>query len=199
VTTRLVLASASPTRREMLLAAKIPFESLSPEVDEEAIKDISLKNGASPAAIADILAEYKALHIAARVPGAAVIGADQVLVCEGSLFSKARSLDEARETLKLFRGRKHELVSAVVLVRDDVVLWRHTESAHLSVRDFSDAFLDSYLAVEGEDILGSVGCYRIEGAGVQLFDKVEGDQFTIRGLPFIALLGALREYGILIP
>jgi septum formation protein len=188
----LVLASASKTRREILLAARISFISISPNVDEERIKEALLAKGADAAAIATALAETKAAEVSARTTGSLVLGADQVLVCEGKLFNKAENLSQARETLKYFRGRTHELISAMALVRNGETLWRHVESAELCVRDFSEAFLEEYIILEGNDILGSVGCYRIEGRGAQLFDKVTGDQFTIRGLPLFPLLAALR-------
>ncbi len=192
-----ILASASPTRREILSAAGVPFEIKLPDVDEDRIKDELLDTGAAAGAIATALAEQKAMDVSARAENALVLGADQVLVCDGELFSKAKNLTEARESLKRFRGRRHELISALALVRDETTEWLHLESAELWVRDFSEAFLDAYLEQEGAGILGSVGCYRIEGGGAQLFEKIIGDQFTIRGLPLFPLLGALRARGIM--
>ncbi len=194
---RLILASASPTRRKILAAASVPFEAAVPNVDEGRIKDDLLGQGAEPDMVAAALAEQKALDISEQTKNTLVLGADQVLVCEGKLFSKAENLMDARETLKKFRGRKHELISAMALIRNKTTEWRHVAIAELWVRDFSDAFLDAYIEQEGEDILGSVGCYRIEGRGAQLFDKVVGDQFTIRGLPLLPLLSVLREKGII--
>ena len=194
---RLILASASLTRKKILADANVPFEADAPNVDERRIKDELLARGAKPDMIAATLAEQKALDVAGRVKNSLVLGADQVLVCEGTLFSKAENLVDARETLRRFRGRKHELISAMALVRNGFSEWRYVEIAELWVRDFSDAFLDAYLEQEGEDILGSVGCYRIEGGGAQLFEKVVGDQFTIRGLPLFPLLGVLREKGVI--
>ncbi|MEE8438966.1 MAG: nucleoside triphosphate pyrophosphatase [Micropepsaceae bacterium] len=192
-----ILASASPTRREILSAAGVPFEIKLPDVDEDRIKDELLDTGAAAGAIATALAEQKAMDVSARAENILVLGADQVLVCDGELFSKAKNLTEARESLKRFRGRRHELISAMALVRDETTEWLHLESAELWVRDFSEAFLDAYLEQEGAGILGSVGCYRIEGGGAQLFEKIIGDQFTIRGLPLFPLLGALRARGIM--
>ena len=192
-----ILASASPTRREILSAAGVPFEIKLPDVDEDRIRDGLLDTGAAAGAIATALAEQKAMDVSARAENALVLGADQLLVCDGELFSKAENLTEARESLKRFRGRRHELISAMALVRDETTEWLHLESAELWVRDFSDAFLDAYLEQEGAEILGSVGCYRIEGGGAQLFEKIIGDQFTIRGLPLFPLLGALRARGIM--
>ena len=175
----------------------MPFEIKLPDVDEDRIKDELLDTGAAAGAIATALAEQKAMDVSARAENALVLGADQVLVCDGELFSKAENLTEARESLKRFRGRRHELISAMALVRDETTEWLHLESAELWVRDFSDAFIDAYLEQEGAEILGSVGCYRIEGGGAQLFEKIIGDQFTIRGLPLFPLLGALRARGIM--
>jgi septum formation protein len=194
---RLILASASLTRQKILAAASVPFETAAPNVNEGRIKDELLARGAKADMIASTLAEQKALDVSGRVKNTLVLGADQVLVCEGKLFSKAENLTDARETLKQFRGRKHELISAMALVRNESTEWRHVEIAELWVRDVSDAFLDEYLEREGGDILGSVGCYRIEGRGAQLFEKVMGDQFTIRGLPLFPLLGVLREKGVI--
>ena len=143
------------------------------------------------------LAEAKA-HIVSRMHGDAyVIGADQVLVCEGRLFSKCVDEDEARKTLRHLRNLEHRLISTAVIAKDEKTIWRHTESATLHMRAFSDAFLKDYLTMELPDVLGSVGVYRIEGRGAQLFDRVEGDQFCIRGLPLIAVLNALRDLGAL--
>nr|TFG55350.1 MAG: septum formation protein Maf [Hyphomicrobiales bacterium] len=192
----LILASASASRRAILQSAGVAFESLSPRVDEKSIKNALLRDGASASAIALALAEKKAAEVSARAENALVLGADQVLVCEGQLFSKAEDMSQARETLKRFRGRQHELISAMALVRNETTEWLHVETAELWVRDFSDAYLEEYLEQEGDDILGSVGCYRIEGRGAQLFEKVVGDQFTIRGLPLFPLIATLRARGI---
>jgi septum formation protein len=197
---RLILASASPTRREILSAAKITFQSIAPNVDEDIVKRKLLRDGAVASAVASALAEQKALDVSASMgtvgDDTLVLGADQVLVCDGELFSKAEDLMQASHCLKRFRGRKHELISAMALVRKGVTEWLYFESAELWVRDFSDVFLEEYLEKEGDNILGSVGCYRIEGRGAQLFEKIIGDQFTIRGLPLVPLLGALRVRGI---
>lgn len=196
MTMRFILASASASRREILSAARIPFAAIASHIDEEAIKVRALNNGAMPEALAAELAESKALHIGQSDPEALVLGADQLLACDGKVFSKAASLDEARETLKYFRGRKHQLVGALALAHRDKIVWGHVETSELWVRDFSDAFLEEYLAAEGDAILGSVGCYRIEAMGAQLFEKISGDQFAIRGLALFPLLAVLRERGI---
>jgi septum formation protein len=156
------------------------------------VRDSLLAEGAKPRAIADALAELKAVRISGRHPGAVVLGSDQVLVCETRLFSKADSLAAARATLSELRGRKHQLISAAVLAQDGKPIWRSVESADLWMRGFSDAFLDDYLAETGDSILGSVGCYHIEGRGLQLFSRIAGDVFVIRGLPLLSVLDALR-------
>ena len=197
----LILASSSSSRRKMLASAGVEFTTAMPDVDEDAVKAAYLRGtGASPGeAVAEALAESKALAISARHPGALVIGADQVLVCEGNVFNKAADESEARATLCALRGREHELIAAAVIANGDEIIWRCSETAQLEMRDFSDVFLDEYLSSEIPDVLGSVGCYRIEGRGAQLFTRVSGDQFSIRGLPLIPLLEALRRYGVLTP
>jgi septum formation protein len=187
--TRLVLASASKSRARLLENAGVPFTVRPANVDEDAVK----ASGLDGRAVAERLAELKATAVADEL----VLGADQVLVCDGGLMSKAATLDEAAEQLRMLRNRRHVLVSAVVLASGGAPVWRHVEESALWMRDFSDAFLDSYLAAEGPDILGGVGCYRYEGAGAQLFARVEGDYFSILGLPLVPLLAALREHGVI--
>jgi septum formation protein len=194
--TALILASASETRRRILAAADVSFEAYAPNVDEASVKTAFLAEGATPDTIAAALAEQKALRVAGRHPDAVVLGCDQVLVCDGRVFDKAGNMAAAREVLCALRDKRHELITAVVLVRGAEILWHHSESASLWMRHFSDAFLDRYLVDEGVDILSAVGCYRIEGRGAQLFARVEGDQFAIRGLPLIPLLHALRKRGL---
>ncbi len=190
----IVLASKSAARRAVLEGAGVPFEAVSAGVDEDAVKTAMLAKGASPRDVAVELAERKA--IAAGRPGL-VIGADQTLELDGRLYDKADSLDEARERLQELRGRIHQLHSAVAVVRDGTPIWRETATATLSMRDFTDTFLDAYLAAEGAELLGSVGCYRLEGLGAQLFDRIEGDYFAILGLPLMGLLDLLRDEGAL--
>ena len=196
MTLRFILASASVSRRDILGAAQIRFEAIASDVDEDAIKADLLQKGASPEELARELAAQKALDVARSHPDALVLGADQLLACEGEVFSKAQSLDEARETLRYFRGRKHELIGALVLVFEGRVVWDHVETSELWIRDFSDKFLEDYLSAEGKSVLASVGCYRIEAMGAQLFEKISGDQFAIRGLALFPLLEALRERGV---
>ena len=193
-----ILASGSSSRRAMLTAAGIAFTAITPDIDEDELRaQMPPKAAAQGDGVAEHLAERKALAVSARYPKALVVGCDQVLVCEGRLFSKAVDEKAAGVTLRTLRGRTHELISAAVIAKGETLTWRCTDVARLQMRGFSDEFLDDYLRAELPDILGSVGCYRIEGRGAQLFAHVEGDQFTIRGLPLIPLLAALREQGAL--
>jgi septum formation protein len=192
----ITLASKSSARQAVLKAAGVVFETASAGVDEAAVKDGLLAEGATPREVADALAEMKAVKGSRNRPGL-VIGADQTLDLEGRLFDKAGTLEEARERLTLLRGKVHKLHSAVVVAQDGVPIWREVPAATLSMRPFSDAFLDGYLARHGDGILSSVGCYRLEDEGVQLFDRIDGDYFTILGLPLMGLLDLLRRHGAL--
>ena len=191
-----ILASKSAARRAVLDGAGVPFEAAVSGVDEEALKTAMLAKGAGPREIAEALAQEKALAISLARPGV-VVGADQTLELEGRLYDKVDTLEAARERLKLLRGKPHQLHSAVAAAMDGVVIWRQTVSAELTMRDFSDAFLEAYLAAEGEAALGSVGCYRLEGQGAQLFSRIEGDYFAILGLPLLGLLELLRAHQVL--
>ena len=192
-----ILASTSASRRALLEGAGVPFTARSPGVDEDAAKAALLGEGLAPRDIADALAELKAVRI--RAGEVLVIGADQTLDLDGELIDKAASLDEARARLLRLRGRSHKLHAAVVVARAGQPIWREVQTATLWMRPFSDAFLDDYLAREGEALLGSVGCYRLEHIGVQLFSRIEGDYFTILGLPMLGLLDLLRRHGVLTP
>jgi septum formation protein len=194
----LVLASKSVTRRAVLDGAGVPYEAVGSGVDEEVAKVALLARRATPRQVAEALAEDKALAVSVGRPDL-VIGADQTLEFQGQLYDKAETVEEARERLKTLRGKPHMLHSAVVVAQGGAVVWRETQSATLKMRDFSDGFLEDYLAAEGEAALGSVGCYRLEGLGLQLFSKIDGDYFTILGLPMMGLLDLLRRRGVLAP
>lgn len=191
----IVLASKSPARTSVLKAAGVPFETQVAGVDEAAVKAGLLAEGQGPREVADALAELKAIKVSRARPDALVIGADQTLDLGGALFDKVETLAEARERLQLLRGKTHKLHSAVVVARGGEAIWREVPPAKLTMRDFSDRFIDSYLAARGEGILSSVGCYQLENEGVQLFSRIEGDYFTILGLPLMGLLDFLRLHG----
>jgi len=193
---RLILASTSSARTTLLRAAGVAFEACGSGVDEEPLKRAWLAEGRGPAEIADGLAEAKALAVSRQEPDALVIGADQTLDLGGALIDKPVNRADARVRLLSLRCREHRLHSAVVLARGETVVWRDRPSATLQVRDFSDAWLDAYLAGIDDAVLQSVGAYQLEGLGVQLFERIEGDWFTILGLPMLSLLAALREQGL---
>ncbi len=199
MTVEIVLASTSTSRRAMLEAAGLEFTTVAPNVDEEQVRGLLEEAGAYPQTVAEALAEAKAVAVSERHPEALVLGADQLLVCEDRLFAKAIDEGEARETLRRLRAREHQLIDAAAIARAGAVVWRHVDYARLWMRDFSDSFLDEYMTAEMPDILGSVGCYRIEGRGAQLFSRVEGDYFSIRGLPLLPVLQALRAAGAVRP
>lgn len=189
----LILASGSAARRRLLEAAGLSFEVEAPRVDEEAAKASFRAEGMPPRAQADALAELKALSVARRRAGF-VIGADQMLAVEGEVLDKPRHRAEAREQLLRLRGRTHELITAVVVAREGAAIWRHIDTPRLTMRAFSDVFLDDYLNRAGADVLTSVGAYQLEGLGAQLFERVEGDYFSVLGLPLLPLLAFLREH-----
>lgn len=193
----LILASGSATRAAMLRAAGVGFEIVPASVDEEGMKQSLIAEGADAGAIAAALAEMKAIRVSASHAGALVLGADQVLAFEGELISKSAGMAEAAALLRRLRGKQHMLITAAVLARGGVAVWRQVSRATLAMRDFSDAFLEDYLAQEREGLLGSVGCYRLEGLGLQLFSRIDGDYFGILGLPMLPLLTALRDQGII--
>jgi nucleoside triphosphate pyrophosphatase len=193
----LILASGSETRASMLRAAGLRITIERPAVDEEATK-LSLRAAkASASAIAETLAELKAQRVSARHADSHVIGADQVLDCGGESFDKPETVAEALEQLKRLRGKQHQLISAVVVVKGRQTLWHHVDSATLTMRPCSDEFLRRYVKAMGDAVLSSVGGYQIEGLGAQLFSATRGDHFTILGLPLLPLLAFLRDTGIL--
>jgi nucleoside triphosphate pyrophosphatase len=192
----LILASASPSRRQMLLNAGLDFEVVPSGVDEDEVKLSLSAERASAQDIATTLAEMKAVRVSTRRPGAMVIGADSTLACEGKLYDKPPTLAAARAQLKALGGRTHELVSSVVVARNGARLWHTTETGRLTMRPLSEAFLDAYLARAGEAVCASVGAYQLEGLGAHLFSRIDGDYFTVLGMPLLPLLVFLAEHGI---
>jgi len=191
--TRLVLASMSPARRMLLTSAGLEFEAMKPDMEETDLKaSMTLSD---PAARAEMLAHAKAVSLAIRLPDAIVIGADQVLNFNGQAFDKPETIAEARRQLVQLRGREHWLEAAICCARGEDVLWQHLGRARLVMRPFTDMFLSQYLEQLGSDVLTSVGGYKLEGAGIQLFDTIEGEYFTILGLPLLPLLAFLRSQG----
>ncbi|MGJ0396933.1 MAG: Maf family protein [Methylocystis sp.] len=190
----LILASKSAGRRQALLHCGVPFESIPADVDERAIQSRLI--GADADAIASTLARAKALAIAAK--GRFVLGADQVASCEGRIFGKPADMREADALLRFLSGRRHRLHSAIALARDGALIFETVAVADLTMRDLSDAFIAAYLTAVGDNALTSAGAYQIEGLGAQLFSTVEGDHWTIMGLPLLELLEALRREGALL-
>jgi septum formation protein len=191
----LVLASRSKSRRAVLAAAAIPVEVLPADIDERAIE--AQAGSKSPGQIALLLARAKAGAVAGQRTGRLVLGADQTLALGERLFAKPADLTAARDQLKSLRGRTHELHSGLALVRDHDVLFEHCETALLTMRNFSDGFLESYLETVGLAVTASVGGYQVEGPGIHLFERIDGDHFTILGLPLLQLLHYLRREGCL--
>ncbi|MBB4640785.1 Maf family protein [Rhizorhapis suberifaciens] len=194
----IILASESASRREMLKAAGVPHEAMAAGVDEEAAKAALRAEGLNARSLADALAELKSLRVSRRVPGALVLGCDQTLSLEsGEMIDKAQNPDEAAAILRQLSGKVHYLHSAAVISLGGEPIWRQLERVKMTVRPLSDAFIEQYLAAEWDHVCWCVGCYRIEGPGVQLFSRVEGSQFAIQGLPLIPLLDYLRTRGVL--
>lgn len=192
----LILASASAARGAVLAGAGLRFAVRPAAIDEAAIKRAARSAGLEASAAALRLADAKAAWVAGQDPQALVIGADQILDCDGTWYDKPEDLPAARRQLLALRGQPHELATAVVCRTGDRLLWQHSAQPRLTMRAFSEPFLDAYLAVEGELVLGSVGAYRLEGPGVQLFAHVEGDHTAILGLPLLPLLEFLRGAGV---
>ena len=192
----LILASKSRTRASVLRGAGLAFTQIAAGVDEETIRDSLRADGVPVAGQADLLAETKAMKVSASHRGV-VLGADQMLEVDGEAIDKAASMAEAREHLRRLRGRTHVLQTAIVACVEGSAVWRHLAQPRLHMRNFSDTFLDDYLADVGKAALDGVGAYQIEGRGAQLFDRIEGDHFSILGLPLLPLLGWLRDRGTL--
>ena len=194
----LVLASQSAARRAMLHAAGLAHEALPAHVDEDAITAGLIAERASPEQIADALAEVKALKISRQHPGALVLGADTVVIAaDGSMITKPETRARAQAQLRQLAGTTHRLISAAVICEAGKPVWRSAGAAKLTMRRLSDDFITAYLDAEGDAVLDCVGCYRIEGLGAQLFSRIDGDQFIIRGLPLLAVLDYLRVRGVL--
>jgi septum formation protein len=193
---KVVLASASVVRRTMLENAGVSVIVDAGQVDEEEIKRAMKAAGAPAQAVAEKLAELKAQRVAGRHPGALVIGADQMLDCNGVWFEKPADRTHAAAHLAALAGKTHRLISAAVVVRNGAPIWRQVGVAHLAMRPLSAEFIEAYLDAMGDRALASVGAYQLEGLGAQLFQRVEGDYFTVLGLPLLPLLGFLREHGV---
>lgn len=191
----MILASASTIRAELLRRAGVQVQVQPARIDEEALRASLEAEGAQPRDVADALAEHKALKIAARAPEALVLGCDQVLAFQGQVLGKPADPSQARARLAALRGQSHQLLTAAVLYDRGRPVWRHLAEARLTMRAFSDAFLDEYLAAAGDALLTTTGGYALEGAGSRLFAAVEGDYFAILGLPLIDLLNALARRG----
>ena len=191
----LVLASGSEIRANLLRNAGVDFVVEKARVDEEMIRLALQEDGANPRDIADALAEAKARKVSQKLPGVMVLGCDQVLDFGGEVYSKPESAEQAGEQLRALRGQTHRLLSAMVIYQNGEPLWRHVGVARLTMREFSDAYLDDYVTRNWESIRHSVGGYKLEEEGVRLFAKIEGDYFTILGLPMIELLGYLTVRG----
>lgn len=191
----IVLASGSRIRRQLLENAGIDVLVKPPGLDEKRLRDESKVR--HPEGLAEMLARAKAESVADECRDDWIIGADQVLVCEGRIYSKPEAIEEAREHLRELRGRTHELVTSVAVARHGRATWHAGDKAVLTMRRFSDAFLSNYLASVADDVCQSVGAYKLEGRGTQLFERIEGSYFTILGLPLLPLLQQLRNLGCL--
>ena len=192
----LVLASAAAARAAMLRAAGVAFSIEPARVDEGAVKDAMRAEDPDGRETARMLAALKARRVSASAPGAFVIGADQLLVCGDEWFDKPVDVQDARGQLRRLRGRRHRLVTAVSVVRDEAEIWGTVASPELAMRPFSDAFLERYLERAGEQILACVGGYEAEGLGAQLLAEIKGDWFAVLGMPLLPLLAFLREHGL---
>lgn len=192
---RLVLASGSPVRASLLRQAGLAPQIHPARIDEDSIRSSLASENASPRDLADTLAEMKARKISEKMRGSLVLGCDQILECRGVVFSKPTDTDDAREQLRALRGSAHRLLSAAVICEDGHPIWRHVGEVRLTMRDFSDVYLDDYLSRNWESIRETVGCYKLEEEGVRLFSRIDGDYFNVLGLPLIELLTWLGVRG----
>lgn len=191
----LILASQSPFRRMLMENAGLAFTTETARIDERAVETALAAQNPSPQMVAETLAIEKARDVAGRHAGALVIGSDQTLSLEGRVFHKPADTAEAKSHLVSMSGRTHSLNCGIALVRDGETLWSHVSIAHLTMRPLSEAFIDRHLVRVGDRVLASVGAYQLEGEGVQLFERIDGDYFTILGLPLLPLLAKLRDLG----
>lgn len=192
---QIILASGSSIRAALLTQAGIPFEARPARVDEDAIKAALLMEEATPRDVADALAEFKARKIAEKEPGAVVIGSDQVLEYQGRILSKPETAEDAAEQLRTLRGKQHKLLSAVVVYHEAEPVWRYVGQVRLLMRDISDEYLSDFVARNWPGIGESVGSYKLEEEGARLFSRIEGDYFTVLGLPLLELIGFLTQRG----
>lgn len=195
--TRLILASASATRKKMLADAGVLVEAMAARIDEESIRAALEAEGAKPRDVADTLAEMKARKLAERNPEAVVIGSDQVLEFGGAVWGKPESPDAAKAQLQALRGKTHKLISAVVLYDRGEPVWRHVGEVRLTMRAFSDEYLENYLARNWDEVRHCVGAYQLEAEGARLFAQVDGNHFTVLGMPLLPLLNYLAQRGFI--
>lgn len=197
MTQKVVLASASETRKRLLSSAGVSFEAIAAVLDEESIRQSLTLEGAAPIEMSTALAEMKALRVSAQYNEHLVIGCDQILEFDGKAHGKARDLKVAKKFLQILRGKTHKLHSASVICENNIPIWRAVSSAEVTFRNFSDSYIDNYLQRGGHELLYNVGCYRIEEEGIRLFASLTGDIYAVYGIPMIALLGYLMERGFL--
>lgn len=193
---KIILASGSAIRAQILRGAGVDFDVVKPGVDEDEIKESSTKNGVGLEDIAMTLAEAKCMAVADENPDI-VIGSDQILEFQGLAFDKPKTMDEARDRLLKMRGATHTLINAIAVARDGEIIWRNLDRPHLTMRDFSETEIDAYLGAAGPDILFSVGAYQVEGHGARLFEHIDGDYFAVLGMSLFPLLSVLRREGAL--
>lgn len=193
----LILASKSPHRFALMTGAGLEFIAIPADIDERAIEAAFLSEALTPSDLAQLLADSKAINVSEQHPDAIVIGSDQTLSLDGDLFHKPENMEYARRHLLKLSGKTHELNSAISIAQNGKILWQHVSVAYLTMRELSPEFIGRHLSRAGEDVLTSVGAYQLEKEGVQLFDKIEGDFFTIVGLPMLPLLTKLRQLNII--